>query len=176
MAVVLGESEPGALPLAVAGDGVAAAADVVVALALQVARTVAPTIVLPVPALEWNWRFPETVTGPQPPICHGEPEPLDRICRLPSIVLSQITFAPGLSGSVAPVTPWACTLPWTVDPVSRRPLPAWTCRLPFTVTPTRSHHLPGATVRLPLTVVPFSCRFEQVTLPLVDGWKAWSAT
>src|SRR5262249_4359457 len=134
------------------------------------------TIVLPVPALEWNGGFPETATGPQPPICHGESASLDWICRLPSIVLSQITFAPELSGSAAPVTPWACTLPWTVDPLSRRPLPPWTCTLPFTVTSTRTHQLPGATLRLPLTVVPFICRFEQVTLPLVDGGQSWSAT
>src|SRR3954464_11138991 len=121
-------------------------------------------MVLPVPALPVSWTLPPTLVGPHAPMCHGELELLPVICRLPLIVLLQITLAPEHIRSPAPFVPVSWRFPVTVEPaswcitlpvVSTRlsPLPLVICTLPFTVTSTRSHHFALNSVRLQPMVV-----------------------
>ena len=118
---------PAHCPCAIAGDRVPGSAHVVRCSGTAgCPATVVIEIVLPVPPFCWNWMFPPTVAGPQPPMCHGERRAARWICRLPlTLAVADHVRAGAQRVAGAGRVPAACRLPVTVDadePDAARPV------------------------------------------------------
>ena len=105
--------------------------------------TVVCEIVLPVPALFVNWRFPPTVVGPAAADAPRRAGGAARDLQVAGdLAVADRRSRPSSSRRRRRSCSVSCTLPLTVEPASRRPLPLVIWTLPFTVTSTRSHQLP----------------------------------